>query len=97
MNQESINEASSILLGKILLMPRYLGVPMLILIILFDWYGGIISGKRFHNQKYPHKNRQIDQWKHSSVGICRDFIQFHERLTMFIYYSQPQPTKSIQP
>ena len=95
-DQESINQTSSILMEKILLMPRYLGVPMLFLTILFDWYGGVISGKCFQNQTYPIKIRQINQWKHCSAGVLRDFIQFYERLTLFIYYSQPQPIKSIQ-
>ena len=94
-DQKSINETSSILLGKILLMPQYLGVPMLFLTILFDWYGCVISGKRFQNQTKLQKNKQVKQWQHSPVGIFRDFIQFYVRLTLFIYYSQPVPRRSL--
>jgi len=96
-DQKSINATSSILLEKILLMPRYLGIPMLFLTILFDWYGGINSGKRFQNQTYLQKNSQVNQWERSPVGFCRDFIQFYVRLTLFIYYSQPQAINSLIP
>ena len=94
-DQVSINKTSSILMGKILLMPRYLGIPMLFLTILFDWYGGFTSGTRFQNQTSLDKSRQVNQWKHCPIGVFRDFVQFHERLTLFIYYSQPIPLKSL--
>ena len=67
-------------------MPQYLAIPMMILIVIFDWAGLFRTGKRFHCQMPQQRESHIAQWKQSRLGICRDFIQFHETFVTFACY-----------
>jgi hypothetical protein len=91
----SLEETAEILCAKIVLMPRYLGIPMLVLTLIFDWYGLLLSGKPFHKHAHPKRIPLIMQWKKSKIGICCDFIKFFERLSFFIYFSLPQPRNKL--
>jgi len=86
-NPHILNQAVHIIYQKILMMPTYLMIPMMILTIAFDWYGFITTGRRFHSQLPLARQNQITRWKNSRLGVFQDFIQFYETLTFFIYYS----------
>lgn len=83
----SQNQTSKILFDKILLMPQFLALPMIILTLLFDLCGILSAGKRFCNQSTNKRNKQYHQWRNSKLTICRDFIVFFDRLSLFIYFS----------
>ena len=85
-----VNTTTLILQKKIEMMPRFLRLPMIILIFFFDWYGCFFSGMRFHRQKRDDQIDQIKHWKRSCLFVFRDFIQFNERLSFFIFYSLPE-------
>jgi len=93
----SQNQTSKILFDKILLMPQFLALPMIILTLLFDWCGILSAKKRFRNQSTNKRNKQYHQWRNSKLAICRDFILFFDRLSLFIYFSNTIKTteKSI--
>jgi hypothetical protein len=91
----SHNQTVEILFDKILLMPQFLGFPMLVLILLFDWYGILSGGKRFHSQSDSKRSNQYHQWKNSTLGTCRDFILFFDRLSLFVYFSLSKPQQAL--
>jgi len=88
-------QTSEILFEKILLMPQFLGFPMIILALLFDWYGILSGGRRFHNQSASKRSNQYHQWNNSKLGACRDFILFFERLSLYIYFSLSKPQQTL--
>ena len=82
-----LNSVTEVIWLKIQSMPRYLGIPMVFLTIVFDFYGLIIKGQRFHKQHPQIRSQLIQNWKNSSVTVFNDFIRFYETLTIFICYS----------
>ena len=68
-------------------MPFILKKAMLIFICIFNGYGLFCAGKLFVQQSPIQQNRQVEQWKNSPLGLCREFIAFFEKMTVFIYYS----------
>ncbi len=91
----SQNQTSEILFNKILLMPQYLALPMIILALIFDGYGIIFTGKRFYSQSASQRSKQYHQWKNSKLGIFRDFILFFDRLSLFVYFSLSKPQQTL--
>lgn len=83
-----LKRTSAIMYKKILGMPKFLGIPMLILTLKFDLYGILICGRRFQKQSVQQREKQIRHWKNSIFGPCRDFIDFYQKLIFFIYYSE---------
>ena len=68
-------------------MPDFLQFPIRFLTLLFDLWGIIQAGSLFHRQPHSQRWRQIESWKQSSLGICRDFIRVYESLTLVYFYS----------
>ena len=65
-------------------MPDYMRMPIRLLTWLFDWSGFISNGRRFQKLDQAKKLAQIDAWRHSRVGLCRNFIRFYESLFFLI-------------
>ena len=82
-----VSQTVGIMNKKIESMPKYMTIAIVILTVMFDWYGVLRTNKRFHRQCLTERHGQIQQWKNSKIGICRDFIGFYEKMTMFVYYS----------
>ncbi len=77
-------------------MPDYLRLPIVVLTWLFD-LGGILYGfRRFHRLEHSLRWRQIEAWRQSRLGFCREFVRFYESLMTFAYYSEKyeQPRSS---
>ena len=65
-------------------MPDYLQFPMRVLTYGFDVIGMFNGGKRFQNMNSDARARQLDAWKHSHFGVCRNFVRFYESLYLLI-------------
>jgi hypothetical protein len=65
-------------------MPDYLHLPMLALTLMCD-VAPIFSGARgrFHKLPLPLRLQFVSQWKASRYSVCRDFVRFHESLSVF--------------
>jgi hypothetical protein len=72
------------ILGCRACMPDYLRLPMWIATLLFDVLGLFSGGRRFHAKDAAGRVAQLNSWKHSSVGACRNFIRFYESLFLLI-------------
>lgn len=57
------------------------------LIVCFDWWGVLRSGRRFRSQSFGQRQAQLGAWGRSSVGLFRDFVSFFSRMGTFVWYS----------
>ena len=65
-------------------MPDYLRLPLRVATRLFDWSGILSGGKRFQAKGEAAQLVQLERWKHSRLGACRNFIRFYESLFLLI-------------
>lgn len=77
-------EAATVgMVGRIEAMPRYLGLGMTALTIVFELTG---PG---HSQRDPQERvERVARWRTSRVGPCRDFVEFYEKMGTFVYFTQ---------
>jgi hypothetical protein len=64
--------------------PDYLRLPVQVATLIFDWSGILSGGKRFQAKDTAGKMAQLERWKHSRVGFCRNFIRFYDSLFLLI-------------
>ncbi|MGL5082118.1 MAG: hypothetical protein ACRC8A_11590 [Microcoleaceae cyanobacterium] len=81
------NKVVHFVLGQHLRMPDYLQFPILILTLIFDIIGVLQGNRPFHHQSPQVRSQQIDLWRNSSIGFCRDLIRFYESLTVLAWQS----------
>lgn len=74
-------------------MPRHFKYAFKILIFVFEWYGFFIHGSKFSNASQEVQINQIKSWRHSKVGLFRDFIKFFDQMIPFIILSIPKIKK----
>ena len=65
-------------------MPDYLRLPMLISTYVFDLAGLFSGGARFQHKDAVAQQAQLEQWKFSRLGSCRNFVRFYESLFLLI-------------
>ena len=71
------------ILGRRACMPDYLRLPMWVATLAFD-LSGVFTGGRFHGKNEAGRAAQINSWRKSSIGACRNFIRFYESLFLLI-------------
>jgi hypothetical protein len=71
-------------------LPDYLRFPFKCLVLIFDAWGLLYTGRPFHC--LPHERRWplMQAWEQSSIGSFRDLMRFCETLSMFRWYSLEQ-------
>lgn len=81
------NEVTRFVLQQHNRMPDFLRLPIICLTLAFDLAGIVQGGALFHRLPHSVRWRQIESWKNSSIGFCRDLIRFYESLVVFDWYS----------
>ena len=81
------NEVVRFVLQQHARMPDFLKLPMVILTLVFDLWGIFQGGTLFHRLPPSTRCQQIELWRNSPLGVCRDLIRFYESLTIFGWYS----------
>lgn len=64
--------------------PDYLRLPMRVATLVFDWFGILSGGRRFQSKPLASRTAQLNSWKNSSIGACRNFVRFYESLFLLI-------------
>jgi hypothetical protein len=80
----SAEEIADEMLGRQVCMPDYLRFPMRFATLLFDLCGIFSGGRLFRAKNNDARAAQLDSWKHSSIGACRNFVRFYESLFLLI-------------
>ena len=91
----SLQQTAASMVQRIELMPKYLSWSLLTLTVMFDLYGLLLVQKRFRHQRHSQRERQINLWKNSPLGPCRDFIRFYEKMIIFVYYSLEESAHAL--
>ncbi|WP_143348202.1 hypothetical protein [Ensifer adhaerens] len=68
-------------------MPDYLRPPFHILVLLFDAWPLLRSGKFFHQLSLDNRLTELDKWRQSRLEFRRRFVEFHMSLALFCIYS----------
>ncbi len=83
-----INSTTSFVLTQHSNLPGFLQIPMRTIALLFGMSTLLMTGRRFDRLPYHRQSRHICSWRESAFGFRRDFIKFHETMTMFACYSE---------
>ena len=86
--QAEVAEVAAVLITKIQAMPRHISLAMQVLIVVFDWYGCLRAGRRFHRQDRRERQRRIVEWGQAPFGVFRDFVEFYRRMGTFVLYAR---------
>jgi hypothetical protein len=65
----------------------YLHFPLAALTLAFDAWGLFLAGRPFHQQSHDRRWKQVEAWRSSKIGPCRDLVRFYESLVVFASYS----------
>ena len=68
------------------IMPFFLAGPLLVLTVVFD-LRGLAAGGRFSRLPSEKRRELAQQWRESRLSLFQDFMQFYQKMTVFIYYS----------
>jgi hypothetical protein len=85
--QEYLDQTSRVLLHRMVNMPRHLAAGMMMLTVAFDLSAVPAHGARFRALGVQHRGEHLGRWKAAPVGVFRDFVDFYEKMGVFVYYS----------
>jgi hypothetical protein len=68
-------------------MPRFLASPLRLATMAFATRG-LLSGGFFHHLAPQRRRLQLESWRNSSIGPCRDLIRFYRSLVILAQYSR---------
>ena len=83
----AVDETATILVRKIDAMPGLMRFGMRVLLVVFDWYALIRSGRRFRSSSPDGQRRRISEWANAPIGPCRDMVEFHRKMGTFVSMS----------
>lgn len=72
---------------KVSAMPRYMGLGMQLLTVVFDLWGLFHGGRRFRNLPRANRERQVALWRRAPLGLMRDTVEFYEKMGTFVFWS----------
>jgi hypothetical protein len=67
-------------------MPDFLRLPFRCLVLFFDAWAIVFTGRPFHKLAHDRRWRQIQAWKESKIGFRKDLVRFVEGFTVFSRY-----------
>lgn len=73
---------------KLMMMPEYFALGIIVMTYFFDMATLIRAGKRFHHAKPSTQIKQVNRWRQSRVGPFGDLMRFYETLTLFELYDE---------
>ena len=89
---ENLSATAHIVVRKIGLMPRYMGLGLTVLTVAFDWTAVLTGGKRFRSLDRPRRQAWVNRWRRAPLGVLRDLVQFYEMMGTIVYFAQPHPS-----
>src|SRR5579863_1980848 len=79
------NDVVMFVIGQWRRMPRFLAWPLRWATLVFA-FRGIFSGGFFHQLTPQRRSLQLESWRISSIGPCRDLIRFYRSLALLALY-----------
>jgi len=53
--------------------------------------------RRFGSLPAERRTAHVASWREHSVGLFRDWVEFHERMLSFLWYSEPEARERLGP
>jgi hypothetical protein len=69
-------------------MTGYLKIPMIILTLVFSFFGIFRGFRVFPKLSATQRKSQLESWKNSPLSPLRDFVRFYESLILLALYSR---------
>lgn len=86
-DQPPYNDVVGFVLGQWNRMPRFLAWPVRLATVAFA-ARSLASGSFFHRLPPQRRRLQLESWRTSSIGPCRDLIRFYRSLAILALYSR---------
>ena len=86
-NEVDVDQTVSVLVRQIQGMPGLMRFGMCVLLIVFDWYGLLRTGRRFRFLSLERQRKCVSTWASSPIGPCRDMVEFHRKMGTFVALS----------
>ncbi len=83
-----VNATADFVLSQHNNMPSFLKMGMRTIALIFGMSTLPTTGRHFDRLPYGRRSRHVRSWRESAIGFRRDFIKFHETMTMFGCYSE---------
>ena len=71
-------------------MPSFLALAIRTATLGFGASRFLLEGSLFHRRDSDRRRVQVDSWRRSRLGPCRDLIKFYSSLVVLALYSPPQ-------
>jgi len=84
------NDVVVFVLGQWRQMPRFLAWSLRLATVAFATRG-LLSGRFFHQLAPQRRRLQLESWRNSSIGPCRDLVRFYRSLAILALYSRGGP------
>ncbi|MDQ7821172.1 MAG: hypothetical protein RDV48_00120 [Candidatus Eremiobacteraeota bacterium] len=86
-DSETLDATAAIIMKRLVMMPHFLGYPMMMATVFFDAAGFFFAVKPFHSQSLARRTRQIRKWRSFPVSFFGNFVDFYEKMSTFVYFS----------
>lgn len=90
--EAELNRVVKFVIGQRARMPDLLGLPMMLLTIVFNLQALIFHGASFNRLAHEQRWEHILAWRNSRIGARRDLIRFYESLAVLGWYSFREET-----
>ena len=84
---ELLRQTAATMERKLVQMPRYMGLGIAALTLVFDAGGLRFGGHAFRDNPPEAQRAQARSWRFSRVPFCRDFMDFWGKMGVFVYWS----------
>ena len=84
---EALARAQALMGRRLLAMPPHMSAGMLALTTLFEQGGWATGGAPFSALSADRQATVLGAWRHSPIPFCRDFVDFYEKMGVFVYWS----------
>ena len=82
----SYNDIVGFVLEELERMPRFLGWGIKTATAVFSSSRLLLEGSLFHQRSSSQRRLQMEIWRHSRLGVCRDLMKFYTSLVVLALY-----------
>jgi hypothetical protein len=97
LDSAALQATAAAMRGRIAIMPRFLGLPMLGATAFFDVSGVALTGRPFRLQSPSQRARQVALWRAAPISFCQSFLDFYGKMATFVYFSELHPEHEEAP
>ncbi len=83
------NDVTEFVFEQLRKMPPFLRVALLAITGVFGMIRLPLEGAMFHRRSAGRRRLQIESWRRSRLGPCRDLVRFYNSLVVLALYSRP--------